>query len=62
MLNFKSNGNVSLNPNLINEATIYSNESRISSTFPGQIPKINLSINKQLLKYRIKNVNPKNKK
>ena len=36
MLNFDSNGNVSLNPYLMNEATINSNESRIPSAFPGK--------------------------
>ena len=59
MLNFDNNGNVSLKPNLINEATINSNESRIPSAFPGQIPNNNLSNNKQSLKNRIKSANPK---
>ncbi len=37
MLNFDNNGNVCLNPNINNEATLNSNESnsRIASAYPG---------------------------
>ena len=61
MLNFDSNGNVSLNPNVFNEATINSNESRAPSAFPGQGNNnlINSSNNKIPLKQRVKSANPK---
>ena len=63
MLNFDNNGNVLLSPNIINEATIHSNdsESRIPSAFPGKVPNnnINLSNNNSKLKNRIKSANPK---
>ena len=58
MLNFDNNGNVSLNPNLINE-TINSNDSRVPSAFPGQIPNNTLNNNNRTLKNRIKSANPK---
>ena len=49
MLNFDNNGNVSLNPNIINEPTVNSNESksRIPSAFPGQIQN-NININNNI--------------
>ena len=68
MLNFDNNGNVSLSPNLINEQTINSNDSRAPSAFPGQINENSLSNNinnnnnsnsKQTLKNRVKSANPK---
>ena len=64
MLNFDSNGNISLNPNIINENTLNSNESvtRIASAMPGQIPNNNLNNNsgsKVPLKKRIQSANPK---
>jgi len=65
MLNFDNNGNVSLNPNLMYDQTINSNDSRVPSAFPGQNNEnsINTNINnnnsKQQLKNRIKSANPK---
>ena len=67
MLNFDSNGNISLNPNIINENTINSNDSvtRVASAMPGQMPNNNLNnINnnnssKASLKKRIQSANPK---
>ena len=67
MLNFDSNGNISLNPNIINENTINSNDSitRVASAMPGQIPNNNLnnintnSSSKVPLKKRIQSANPK---
>ena len=67
MLNFDNNGNVSLNPNIIHEATMGSNESnsRIASAFPGraQNNNINNSSNntnpRPLFKKRIQSANPK---
>ena len=60
MLNFDNNGNISLNPNLFDEATINSNESRTPSAFPcsGNNNLIN-SNNKVPLKNRVKSANPK---
>ena len=63
MLNFDNNGNVSLNPNIINEATMGSNESnsRIASAFPVR-PQINMNNNnnvKPVVKKRIQSANPK---
>ena len=68
MLNFDNNGNVSLNPNVIHEATMGSNESnsRIASAFPGrQNNNMNNNINnnnnnaKPMFKKRIQSANPK---
>ena len=66
MLNFDNNGNVSLNPNIIHEVTMGSNEndSRIASAFPGRVQnnKINNNSNnnpKPLFKKRIQSANPK---
>ena len=67
MLNFDNNGNVSLSPNLINEQTINSNDSRSPSAYPGQINENSLNNNinnnnsnsKQTLKNRVKSANPK---
>ena len=64
MINFDNNGNVSLSPNLINEQTINSNDSRIPSAFPAQMNENNTINNnyntsKQQLKKRIKSANPK---
>ena len=64
MLNFDSNGNISLNPNIINDNTLNSNESvtRIASAMPGQMPNNNLNNNsssKVPLKKRIQSANPK---
>ena len=66
MLNFDNNGNVSLNPNIIHEVTMGSNEndSRIASAFPGRVQnnKINNNYNnnpKPLFKKRIQSANPK---
>ncbi len=62
MLNFDNNGNVSLNPNIMNEATINSNDSRVPSAFPGQTNNINNTNNntsRQPLKNRVKSANPK---
>ena len=67
MLNFDNNGNVSLNPNIINENTINSNESnsRIASAFPGRVQNNtnnnNSSNVKPLFKKRIQSANPKMK-
>ena len=63
MLNFDNNGNVSLNPNIIHEATMGSNESnsRIASAFPGR-PTNNNNINnniKPMFKKRIQSAKPK---
>jgi hypothetical protein len=64
MLNFDNNGNVSLNPNIIHEATMGSNESnsRIASAFPGR-PANNNNINnnniKPMFKKRIQSAKPK---
>ena len=59
MLNFDNNGNVSLNPNIIHEATMGSNESnsRIASAFPGR-PANNNNI-KPMFKKRIQSAKPK---
>ena len=70
MLNFDNNGNVSLSPNLINEQTINSNDSRAPSAYPGQINENSLNNNinnnnrnsKQTLKNRVKSANPKIKR
>ena len=64
MLNFDNNGNISLNPNIMNENTLNSNENvtRIASAMPGQIPSNNLNNNsgsKVPLKKRIQSANPK---
>ena len=62
MLNFDNNGNVSLNPNIMNEATLNSNESRVASAFPGQSNNLNNTNNntsRQPLKTRVKSANPK---
>ena len=67
MLNFDNNGNISLNPNIINENTINSNENetRVASAFPGQMQSNNLnntnnnSSSKVPLKKRIQSANPK---
>ena len=68
MLNFDNNGNVSLNPNVIHEATMGSNESnsRIDYAFPGrQNNNMNNNINnnnnnaKPMFKKRIQSANPK---
>ena len=65
MLNFDNNGNVSLNPNIIHEATMGSNESnsRIASAFPGRAQNnnnININNNvKPMFKKRIQSANPK---
>ena len=62
MLNFDNNGNVSLNPNIIHEATMGSNESnsRIASAFPGR-PANNINNNniKPMFKKRIQSAKPK---
>ena len=67
MLNFDNNGNVSLNPNIIHEATMGSNESnsRIASAFPGRAQNNNINNNsnntnpRPLFKKRIQSANPK---
>ena len=62
MLNFDNNGNVSLNPNIMNEATLNSNDSRVASAFPGQSNNLNNTNNntsRQPLKTRVKSANPK---
>ena len=73
MLNFDNNGNVSLNPNVIHEATMGSNDSnsRIGSAFPGKVQNNNYNNtnynninynnnnNKPLFKKRIQSANPK---
>ena len=61
MLNFDNNGNVCLNPNVVNENTVNSNESasRVASAFP--VNNNNVSNNKNLLKKRIQSANPKMK-
>ena len=67
MLNFDSNGNISLSPNIVNENTINSNDSltRVASAMPGQMPNNNLnnintnSSSKVPLKKRIQSANPK---
>ena len=60
MLNFDSNGNVILNPNIINEASINSNESgpRVSSAMPNNNLSNN-NTNRHPLKNRVKSANPK---
>ena len=69
MLNFDNNGNVSLNPNIINENTVNSNDSnsRIPSAFPGRVQNNiynnnnynNSNIGKPQFKKRIQSANPK---
>ena len=63
MLNFDNNGNVALNPNIFNEPTMNSIESRAPSAYPGQTPgnnNINNSLSsRQNLKHRVKSANPK---
>ena len=72
MLNFDNNGNVSLNPNVIHEATMGSNDSnsRVGSAFPGKVQNNNYNNtnsnninynnnNKPLFKKRIQSANPK---
>ena len=63
MLNFDQNGNVSLNPNVINENTLNSNESnsRIASAFPGKVQNnFNNSTGvRPAVKKRIQSANPK---
>ena len=67
MLNFDNNGNVSLNPNVINEQTMGSNDSnsRIASNFPGKLQNnnnSNININnngRPLFKKRIQSAKPK---
>jgi hypothetical protein len=64
MLNFDNNGNVSLNPNVIHEPTMGTNNdsnSRIGSAFPGKVQNNNYNNNngKPLFKKRIQSANPK---
>jgi len=68
MLNFDSNGNVSLSPNIINEGSNNSNESnsRIASAFPGKIRDNNFNNNlnnnnniRPGIKKRIQSAKPK---
>ena len=72
MLNFDNNGNVSLNPNVIHEATMGSNDSnsRVGSAYPGKVQNNNYNNtnsniinynnnNKPLFKKRIQSANPK---
>ena len=60
MLNFDNNGNVILNPNIMNDMTINSNDS--GPRIPSAMPNNNFSSNntsRQPLKNRIKSANPK---
>ena len=69
MLNFDSNGNVSLNPNIINENSLNSNESnsRIASAFQGRVQNNNMINNnmknevKPTIKKRIQSARPKSR-
>ena len=67
MLNFDSSGNVCLNPNVLNETTMNSNESnsRIGSAFPSRVQNNNFVSNnmnnsvKPIIKKRIQSAKPK---
>ena len=67
MLNFDSSGNVCLNPNVMNETTMNSNESnsRIGSAFPSRVQNNNFVNNnmnnsvKPIIKKRIQSAKPK---